>query len=131
LAERDKIILETFAKAISLVDEAVKTRNSAGESSQYKLLLWKAAAEAEYLAFQISIAKGLGDFDPSEGKDKDESTLQPLSMARTLLQQAQTSINSDTRRSYKTTREVVRILRLAYVRVDKPGKRAGSESRNE
>jgi hypothetical protein len=64
MPERDQIIRDTFARVLGLVDEAYKSMNSDDKTS-FHLLLWRSAAEAEYLAFQVSMVHGLSDLVPN------------------------------------------------------------------
>jgi hypothetical protein len=77
-------------------------------------VLWKAAAEAEYLAFQISFQHGLIDYESSKGAECG-SDQDPLDQARALLAQARELIQTDPRGAYEGVRGVVTILRSAYV----------------
>jgi hypothetical protein len=121
LRDQGQVILEAFSRALSLLDEAIDRRASV-HSSSWKLQLWKAAAEAEYLAFQISLQHGLVDFEPSEGKQLGNGQ-GPLAAARSLLLQAQASVQEDPRRSYEAVRAAVAILRSAHANEAKAARR--------
>jgi len=118
VSERDQVLLSTFARALSLVDEARKT-NDTGDKSSYQMLLWKSAAEAEYLAFQISTIHGLSDYQPDSTNDLEAS----VDAASTLLREAQSSIESNPRSAYGAVRRAVAILRKAYSAGDDTPKR--------
>jgi hypothetical protein len=117
LDERGQIISEAFSRAISLIDE-VSELGASSEISRRKLLLWKAAAEAEYLAFQISFHHGLIDYEPKKSAETshDQDT---LDQARTLLLRARSSIGTDERIAYEAVRGAVSILRSAYANEEK------------
>lgn len=118
MPERDQILLSTFARALSLVDEALKANDTANKLS-YQMLLWKSAAEAEYLAFQISMIHGLSDYPPNSADDPETS----VDAASTLLQEAQSSIELDPRSAYGAVRRAVTILRKAYATGESTPKR--------
>lgn len=120
MVEQGQVIPDTFSRTLSLVAEAEKARGS--DEPSYKLLLWKVAAEAEYLAFQLSLTKGLADYDPASNDDENSDPIDPLGAARTLLEQARSSIESDPKESYRAVRKVVSVLRTTYVGIDKPSK---------
>jgi hypothetical protein len=123
LDERGQNISEAFSRAISLIDEARELRASS-ESSPWRLLLWKAAAEAEYLAFKISFQYDLIDYDPNRDT-KRTNDQDPLAQARTLLLQAQASIQTDPPSGYEAIRGAVTILRSAYADAERTSRFAG------
>ncbi len=123
MPERNQIILGTFAKALSLIDEAGKA-NDSGAKSSCQILLWKSAAEAEYLAFQMSMVHGLGDYEPS-ADDLDAS----LNGARTLIRDAQSTVQSDPRTAYSAVRRAVAILRKMYSAGEEVPKRCKTYSK--
>jgi hypothetical protein len=112
LHEREQIISEAFSRAISLIDDARELRASL-ESSRRRLVLWKAAAEVEYLAFQISFNYDLIDYDPKKGAEISAGQ-DPLEQARALILKARSSIQTDGRIAYEAVRGAVSILRSAY-----------------
>jgi len=112
MTERDQIILDTFAGVLSLVDEAFRAMKSDDKSS-FHLLLWRSAAEAEYLAFQISMVHGLSDLDPNVHSSYDDSG-KAIEAVRVLLAEAQPLIHSDPRRAYQSVRGAATILRKTY-----------------
>lgn len=71
------------------------------------MLLWKCAAEVEYLAFRIAIINDLGDYDP---KANPSDTLS-ADHARDLITKAQATFDSDPREAYKDVRGAVDVLR--------------------
>jgi hypothetical protein len=75
--------------------------------------LWKAAAEVEYLAFQISFNYDLIDYDPKKGAEISAGQ-DPLEQARALILKARSSIQTDGRIAYEAVRGAVSILRSAY-----------------
>lgn len=131
LSEQSQAIHDAVSKALSLVNEAEKVRGS--DESSFKLLLWKAAAEAEYSAFQIALTNNLADYESrSEQDDEIADPSNPLGAARSLLEKAQSSIQSNTKDAYRSVRKAVSVLRSAYVELDKPvKKRVVSSPRNE
>jgi len=130
LPEQGQAILEGFSRALSLLDEAIGRRASV-DSSSWKLQLWKTAAETEYLAFQISLQHGLVDFEPSEEKQLSNEQ-DPLPAARSLLLQAQASVQEDPRRSYEAVRAAVAILRSAHANEEKAARRGVNQlTKNE
>lgn len=108
MPERSEIISETVAKILALLDQASKAH---AEGLAYELLLWKSAAEAEYLAFQISNAYGLQDFEPASGKTEDNEP-DPVGRARRLLEDVK-CFQSDPREAYAAVRQTIKVLRKA------------------
>jgi hypothetical protein len=112
MPERDQIILDALARALSLVEEAGKA-NSAEDKASYQLALWKSAAESEYVAFQISTSHGLGDYDLEIDKGRVDPKAS-TEIARGHLQEAQSVIQSDPRLAYSAVRNAVTVLRRLY-----------------
>jgi hypothetical protein len=108
MPERSEIISETVAKILALLDQTSKAH---AEGSAYELLLWKSAAEAEYLAFQISNAYGLQDFDQASGKTED-NVPDPAGRARRLLEDVK-RFESAPREAYAAVRQAIWVLRKA------------------
>ena len=131
MSEQSQSIHGALSKALSLVNEAEKVRGS--DESSFKLLLWKASAEAEYLAFQIALTHHLADYEPIGDQDDEiADPSDPLGAARSLLEKAQSSIQSNTKGAYRSARKAVSVLRSAYVELDKPvKKRVVPSPRNE
>ncbi len=129
MPEPDQVVRETIGKVLSLVDQATRA-TMAGDSASYNLLIWKSAAEAEYLALHISMMHGLGDFEPTKkGGINPELSVEA---ARQLLQDAQFSIQSKPREAYGAIREAVTILRKMCVAVERePRGRGPRSSKNE
>jgi hypothetical protein len=129
LPEPDQVVRETIGKVLSLVDQATRA-TMAGESASCNLLIWKSAAEAEYLALHVSVAHGLGDFEPAKkgGVNPEPS----LEAARQLLQDAQMSLQSKPREAYGAIRQAVAILRKMYVAVERePRSQSPRSPKNE
>jgi hypothetical protein len=118
VAERDQATINSFSKALELIDQA---RNARGAESnpRRELLLWKSAAEAEYLAFRIAIIHGLADYEPHTD-DKAEPSVEA---ARELIANAQTSLESDPRWAYRNLRQAVNILRKTSMANEKGPRR--------
>jgi len=112
MPERDQIIRDTFARVLGLVDEAYKSMNSDDKTS-FRLLLWRSAAEAEYLAFQLSMVHGLSDLVPNVHSSYDDSG-KAIEAVRVLLAEAQPLVHSDPRRAYQSVRGAATILRKTY-----------------
>jgi hypothetical protein len=130
LSEQVQVILDTMSKTLSLVTEAEKARGS--DESSFKLFLWKAAAEAEFLAFQISTAYGLADYDLGGKSEENVDPTNPLEAARSSLEEAKSSLKSDPKEAYRASRKAVSILRTTYADTDKPSKqRVVPSPRNE
>jgi len=130
LSEQVQVILDTMSKTLSLVTEAEKAQGS--DESSFKLLLWKAAAEAEFLTFQISTTYGLADYDLGEKGEENIDPANPLEAARSALEEAKSSLKSDPKEAYRASRKAVSILRTTYADIDKPSKqRVVSSPRNE
>jgi hypothetical protein len=113
MPERSEIISETVAKILALLDQASKAH---AEGSAYELLLWKSAAEAEYLAFQISNVYGLQDFEPASGRTED-SVPDPVGRTRRLLEDV-IRFQSDPREAYAAVRRAIRVLRKVQTNFD-------------
>ncbi len=107
MSERDKILRDTFERVCSLLDQAMHTK-AGGDSLSNQLLLWKAAAETEYLAFQISMIHGLGDLEVKSNKAGAEISVKA---ARKFIEDAQSSIQSNPSESYRAVRGAVGVLR--------------------
>jgi hypothetical protein len=122
MPERDQIILDTFAKVFSLVDEAFRAMNSDDKTS-FHLLLWRSAAEAEYLAFQVSMVHGLSDLVPNVHSSYDDSG-KAIEAVRVLLAEAQPLVHSDPRRAYQSVRSAATILRKTYASSERSPKRS-------
>ena len=69
MAERDQATIVAFSKALELINEARNTNNGKNQPGR-EFILWKSAAEAEYLAFRIAMVHGLGDYEPPEDGEK-------------------------------------------------------------
>ena len=122
LSDENQAIRDSLSRAHSLVNEAEKARGS--DESSFKLLLWKAAAEAEYLAFQISLTHRLSDNEPvGEQDDEVADPPNPLETAQSLLEKARASISSNPKDAYRAVRKTVSVLRSWYVELDKPVKK--------
>jgi hypothetical protein len=125
LPEPDQAVRETIGKVLSLVDEATRAK-MAGDSASYNLLIWKSAAEAEYLALHISVMHGLSDFEPTKkGGINPELSVET---ARQVLQDAQLSIQSKPREAYSSIREAVAILRKMYAAIEREQRSRGPRS---
>ncbi len=107
MSERDRILRDTFERIRSLLDQAMHIK-AGGDGLSNQLLLWKAAAETEYLAFQISIIHGLGDLEAKNDKAGAEISVQA---ARKLIEDAESSIQSNPSESYRAVRGAVGFLR--------------------
>ena len=131
MSEQSQAIQDAISRVLSLVNEAEKARGS--DESSFKLLLWKAAAEVEYLAFQIALTHNLADYERGiEQDDEVADPSDPLDAARSLLENAQSSIQSNAKDAYRSARKAVSVLRSAYVELDKPVKKGVVPSpRNE
>ena len=124
------MILDTISKTLLLVTEAEKAQGS--DESSFKFLLWKAAAEAEFLAFQISTAYGLADHDLGGKSEENVDPTNALEAARSALEEAKSSLKSDPKEAYRASRKAVSILRTTYTDIDKPSKqRVVPSPRNE
>ncbi len=115
LPERNQIVKDTFAKALSLVDK-VERSAEAEDKEDYSLLLWKAAAEAEYLAFQTSMIHGLSD---SDLRGTDGGNELSAEAARKLLKAAQLAFQSNPSAAYISIRGAVHVLRKMYAASEK------------
>ena len=123
MPERDQTMQDTLTKGLSLLDEFDRTKDAGDEHSR-KLLLWKSAAEAEYLAFQISTIHGLMDYDPhSADSSRDADPQDPVGLARAMLGEARSSFQSNPRGAYQAVSNAVTILRRAYSNSKKPQSR--------
>ena len=120
MSEQVQVILDTMSKTLSLVTEAEKAQGS--DESSFKLLLWKAAAEAEFLTFQISTTYGLADYDLGEKGEENIDPANPLEVARSALEEAKSSLKSDPKEAYRASLKAVSILRTTYADIDKPSK---------
>lgn len=111
MPEGDQITSGPLAGVQSLVERAMQAA-AAENNSTYQLLLWKCAAEAEYVAFQFSMLHGLGDFGPSSkpGTDAELS----VQAAHRFLLDAQSSLQSNPREAYRAIRSAVMILRKMH-----------------
>jgi hypothetical protein len=120
LIERHQDTRTNLAGVLSLVEQAEQA--TAGEDKQaFRFLLWKSAAEAEYLAFQLSIGHGLGDFEPGDERAESEAEL-TLQAARKLLLEAKSSLQSNPREAYRSVRKAVTILRKMHLAAENVSK---------
>jgi hypothetical protein len=120
LVERDQITRATLAGVLSLVEQAEQA--SAGEDKRaFELLLWKSAAEAEYVAFLLSMGYGLGDFDPRDERAGSEPEL-TVQAARKLLLEAKSSLKSNPREAYRSLRRAITILRKMHLAAENVSK---------
>ena len=130
MSEQVQVILDTMSKTLSLVSEAEKAQGS--DESSFKFLLWKAAAETEFLAFQISTAYSLAEYDLGGKGEENIDPANPLEAARSALEEAKSSLKSDPKEAYRASRKAVSILRTTYTDIDKPSKqRVVTSPRNE
>jgi len=79
-------LLKSIAKAQTLVSEAKSNRV---DQNAFAFTLWKAAAEAEYAAFQIAATFGYEDYHPTNLNDQEGDELET---AEKLLREAQKSL---------------------------------------
>jgi len=120
LIERDEVASATLAGVLSLVEQAEQA--TAGEDKQaFQFLLWKSAADAEYVAFQLSMGHGLGDFEPGDERAESEAEL-TLQAARKLLLEAKSSLQSNPREAYCSVRKAVTILRKMHLAAENVSK---------
>ncbi len=89
------------------------------------LLLWKAAAETEYLAFQISMIHGLGDLEVKSNLAVTEMSVQA---ARKLIEDAQSLIQSNPSESYRAVRGAVGVLRKTQLAAEGAAKGQSTHS---
>lgn len=127
MAEVSQVLADAIAKALSLLDEAEKAHGT----DESFFLLWRAAAESEYFAFQISLANNLGDYDPEVRRDA-VSSVDSLKEPRSLLEQARSSLTTDPKGAYRAARQAVWVMRTVLASTEKSRKRAVVPSpRNE
>ena len=127
MIERHQITSATLAGVLSLVEQA--ERATAGEDKQaFQFLLWKSAAEAEYVAFQLSMDYGLGDFEPGDEGAGSEAEL-TVQEARQLLLQTKSSLQSNPREAYRSLRRAITILRKMHLATENVSR--GKKSRPE
>jgi len=82
------------------------------EQSSLEDVLWQATEEAEYAAAVLSLTHGLVDFDPKfKDEDPRKEVERAISSARTLLLNAQETLESNPRFSYEQLRHALQILR--------------------
>lgn len=126
MPDRDQALLAIFARVLALLDEAGKAASSK-EKASYQILLWKSAAEAEYLAFRLSTGKSLTDYDPAAQTNRDDGS-DVVDVARALLRDGQSAIDSNPRRAYEAVRRAVSVLRRAYASNEKLSRSGSSQS---
>lgn len=106
MSREDPRTINSFSKALALIDEVRRAKN-AEIKSQEGLLIWRAAAELEYLAFLIAISYGLNDFIP----ETDKGLLVSAETAHALVENARVLLQSNPRLAYAKVRQSVGILR--------------------
>jgi hypothetical protein len=99
-------ILNSFSKALELIDQ-VRKATGAELDHERDLLIWRSAAETEYLAFLIANMHGLEDFIPGTERGLAVSA----DTARDLIEKARGLLQSDPRLAYASVRQAVRMLR--------------------
>ena len=129
MIERHQITSAAFAGVLLLIEQAEQA--TAGEDKQtFQFLLWKSAAEAEYVAFQLSMGYGLGDFEPRDERAGSEAEL-TVQAARQLLLEAKSSLQSNPREAYRSLRRAITILRKMQLAAENISKgRKGRRERN-
>jgi hypothetical protein len=117
MSQDDERTINSFSKALALIDEVRKAKN-AEIKSQEGLLIWRCAAELEYLAFLIAINYGLNDFIPKI----DKSLLVSVDTAHDLVENARVLLQSDPRLAYAKIRQSVGIMRALSTDQGRPRK---------
>jgi len=117
----DQKLAEAIGKALSLIDEAGKAQGS--DDPARKLLLWKLAAEAEYVAFRISATHNLFDYD-NKTAVTDDLEVDAVEKARSYLLEIRSSAQTDPKRAYSLARRIVTLAR----RTDKAERRSNVQA---
>jgi len=99
-------IFSSLSKALELIDQVPSAKN-AEPSKERDLMLWRCAAETEYLAFLIANIHGLEDFEPGSEKGGVVS----VDAARDLIEKARGLLELKPRLAYANVRQAVSILR--------------------
>ena len=110
MAQLDNKTKEAFSKALQLLNQIQKSSPSEA-GREREILVWKCAAEVEYLAFRIATIHGLSDYDP-HWVEVGEVSVEAI---RSLLEAARTDFESDPRRAYEEVRRAVSLLRKMRV----------------
>jgi hypothetical protein len=101
---------QNIEKTRTLLAEA---QRNPSDKQAYSLLLWKVAAEAEYVAFRISTMSGLKDYEPTDPAESDGGS-DPLQTAQSLLNEVQQSYQKNPKQAYERIRRVVTVIRKVY-----------------
>jgi hypothetical protein len=99
-------IFNSFSKALELIDQ-VRNAKDAEPSRERDLLVWRSAAETEYLAFLIANLHGLEDFVP----DSEKGGAISADAARDLIEKGRGLVELKPRLAYANVRQAVSILR--------------------
>jgi hypothetical protein len=104
--QEEQKIINSFSKALELID-LVRKATGAEPTSQRDLLIWRSAAETEYLAFLIANMHSLEDFIPPTERGLAVSA----DTAYDLIEKARGLLQSNPRLAYASVRQTVSILR--------------------
>lgn len=118
----DGVLEQNIRKTQTLLDAAKISRSA--DKQTFQLSIWKAAAEAEYIAFRISATSGYENYEPSTA---DLGNKDPLELAAELLAEARRSLAQEPRHAYDCIRRIVAVLRRLYGVQEKAMKEAGPE----
>jgi len=106
MSREEQKIINSFSKALELIDQ-VRKATGAEPRPQRDMLVWRSAAETEYLAFLIANIHGLEDFIP----ETERRVAVSAETAHDLIEEARGLLKSDPRLAYTKVRQAVRDLR--------------------